>query len=42
LPLVMRYTVDVAARYPETRAFAQWFAHAVQPLAAREDWYAAA
>jgi aminoglycoside/choline kinase family phosphotransferase len=42
LPLVMRYTVDVAARYPETRPFAEWFAHAVQPLAAREDWYAAA
>jgi hypothetical protein len=39
LPLVMRYTVSVAARYPETRPFAEWFAQVVQPLAARQDWY---
>ena len=41
LPLVMRYTLDVAAAYPETAAFAAWFRERVLPLARGQDWYRA-
>lgn len=41
LPLVMRYTLDVAGAYPETAAFAQWFRTRVQPLAQAREWYRA-
>jgi aminoglycoside/choline kinase family phosphotransferase len=39
LPLVMRYTLEVAAVYPELDAFAQWFRARVLPIAAARDWY---
>jgi len=39
LPLVMRYTLEVAAAYPETAPFERWFRARVLPLASRQDWY---
>jgi hypothetical protein len=39
LPLVMRYTREVAGAWPEFAAFADWFDARVLPVAARQDWY---
>jgi len=39
LPLVMRYTREVAGSYPELADFAHWFDARVLPLAERQDWY---
>lgn len=40
LPLVIRYTLEVAQEYPELQAFAHWFARTLLPLAQQQDWYA--
>lgn len=39
LPLVIRYTLEVAARYPELEPFADWFAQQLLPRAQQQDWY---
>ena len=39
LPLVIRYVLEVAARYPETRAFATWFEARLLPSLASQPWY---
>lgn len=39
LPLVIRYTLEVAGRYPELKPFADWFRTALLPLAQEQDWY---
>ncbi|HMV71026.1 MAG TPA: phosphotransferase [Pseudomonadales bacterium] len=39
LPLVMRYTLEVALAYPETAEFGRWFASRVLPLARMQQWY---
>lgn len=39
LPLVIRYTLEVAERYPETQAFADWFKYTLLPLAQQQSWY---
>ncbi|WP_308363897.1 MULTISPECIES: phosphotransferase [unclassified Microbulbifer] len=39
LPLVIRYTLEVAGRYPELKPFADWFRSELLPLAERQDWY---
>ncbi len=39
LPLVIRYTLEVAQQYPETQAFADWFTQTMLPLACQQDWY---
>ena len=41
LPLVMRYTLDVAAAHPETAPFADWLRDRVLPVARGQDWYRA-
>lgn len=39
LPLVIRYTLEVAQRYPQTRAFYEWFdARLSEPLM-EQSWY---
>lgn len=39
LPLVMRYTLEVARCYPEFHEFADWFESAVVPRAMNCPWY---
>jgi aminoglycoside/choline kinase family phosphotransferase len=39
LPLVIRYTLEVAEQYPELRAFADWFKQTLLPLAQQQTWY---
>lgn len=39
LPLVIRYTLEVAGRYPELQPFADWFRARLLPLAETQDWY---
>lgn len=39
LPLVIRYTLEVAGRYPEMEPFADWFRATLLPLAEQQDWY---
>lgn len=39
LPLVIRYTLEVAEQYPQTQAFAQWFKRKLLPLAEQQPWY---
>ncbi|MDM3870674.1 phosphotransferase [Porticoccus sp. W117] len=39
LPLVIRYTLDVAARYPELAGFNQWFHERVLPALPQHPWY---
>ncbi len=39
LPLVMRYTLEVAESYPEFSEFCQWFKDKLVPLAEQQDWY---
>lgn len=39
LPLVIRYTLEVANRYAELRPFADWFCTALLPLVQQQPWY---
>lgn len=39
LPLVIRYTLEVAGQYPELQAFAAWFKQVLLPLAQQQPWY---
>ncbi len=39
LPLVIRYVLEVAERYPETRPFARWFAARLLPALVGQPWY---
>lgn len=39
LPLVIRYTLEVAGQYPELEAFAAWFKQTLLPLAQQQPWY---
>lgn len=39
LPLVIRYTLEVAGQYPELAAFATWFKQTLLPLAQQQPWY---
>ena len=39
LPLVMHYTLEVAAAHPEFDEFTAWFRARVLPAASRQDWY---
>jgi len=39
LPLVMHYTLSVAASYAQTAEFAGWFEQRVVPLARAQTWY---
>jgi len=39
LPLVIRYTLEVAEQYPELQTFAAWFKQTLLPLAQQQSWY---
>ena len=39
LPLVIRYTLDVAKKYPETQAFYHWFVECLEPRLQEQSWY---
>lgn len=39
LPLVIRYTLEVAGRYPELQEFAAWFTQTLLPIAQQQHWY---
>jgi len=39
LPLVIRYTLEVAEQYPQSQAFAQWFKRKLLPLVEQQPWY---
>jgi len=39
LPLVIRYTVEVAENYPQFAAFADWFKAKIIPLCEQQSWY---
>lgn len=39
LPLVIRYTLEAAQRYPETSAFYSWFVARIEPLLPGQKWY---
>ncbi|GGY80738.1 phosphotransferase [Cellvibrio zantedeschiae] len=39
LPLVIRYTLDIANSYPELEPFADWFSANLLPLAEQQSWY---
>ncbi len=39
LPLVIRYTLEAAQRYPESQAFYRWFIARIEPLLPSHDWY---
>lgn len=39
LPLVIRYTLEVAEAYPECLPFADWFRTNLLPLAKQQPWY---
>lgn len=39
LPLVIRYTLEVAEQYPELAAFVTWFRQTLLPLAQQQSWY---
>lgn len=39
LPLVIRYTLEVAENYAELRQFADWFRDKLLPLAQQQSWY---
>ena len=39
LPLVIRYTLEVAQSYPELKPFADWFCDKLLPLAKQQSWY---
>jgi hypothetical protein len=39
LPLVIRYTLEAAQRYPECQPFYHWFIARIEPLLSAHDWY---
>lgn len=39
LPLVLHYTMEVAARYPQSAAFAEWMEVRVLPACRRQAWW---
>lgn len=39
LPLVMRYTLEVAENYPEFAEFVDWFKKVLLPLVRQQSWY---
>lgn len=39
LPLVLRYTLEITAAYPEFAAVDRWLRETVLPLCERQDWY---
>ncbi|GAB3109347.1 phosphotransferase [Pseudomaricurvus hydrocarbonicus] len=39
LPLVIRYTLEVAEGYPEFADFTYWFREKLLPLCEQQDWY---
>ncbi len=39
LPLVMRYVLEVAQKYPETEKFYRWFMDQLEPQFLAQDWY---
>ncbi|UTA49620.1 phosphotransferase [Simiduia sp. 21SJ11W-1] len=39
LPLVLRYTLEVAEAYPELLPFADWLRETLLPLAKQQHWY---
>lgn len=39
LPLVIRYTLEVAEQYPELQTFTDWFKQTLLPLAQQQSWY---
>ncbi|MDA9240615.1 phosphotransferase [bacterium] len=39
LPLVIRYTLEAAQRYPEGQLFCRWFVERIEPLLPAQDWY---
>ena len=39
LPLVIRYTLEIAQAYPELRPFADWFREKLLPIIKHQFWY---
>jgi aminoglycoside/choline kinase family phosphotransferase len=39
LPLVIRYTLEVAEQHQELAPFANWFAEKLLPLIQKQSWY---
>jgi len=39
LPLVLEYTLETSAAYPELAEFSTWFASRVEPLLPSQQWY---
>ncbi len=39
LPLVIRYVLEVAEKYPELTPFVDWFKSVLLPLCEKQDWY---
>jgi aminoglycoside/choline kinase family phosphotransferase len=39
LPLVIRYTLEVAQNYPELHGFVSWFKERLLPIAQQQSWY---
>jgi len=39
LPLVIRYILEVARKYPELEKFVSWFEENIIPLAQQQSWY---
>ncbi len=39
LPLVIRYTLEAAQRYPEGQAFYDWFSARILPILPQQPWY---
>lgn len=39
LPLVIRYTLEVASLHPQLQPFAEWFELKLLPLATKQSWY---
>ena len=39
LPLVLRYTIEIAEKYPETQGFAKLLSRDLMPLIEKQSWY---
>ena len=39
LPLVIRYSLEAARDYPESRGFYDWFIQRIEPQLASQEWY---
>jgi aminoglycoside/choline kinase family phosphotransferase len=39
LPLVLRYTMEIAARYPQAADFVEWMQVRVLPACQRQPWW---